>query len=97
MPVALEQQAALPGGAGGIKAGNWRVAFAQHAVLVVDRDAAFVMHEHRARRAERDIGAGAEWRPVAGVLVISGARCAPTRPPASPSFPASADSVGASA
>jgi hypothetical protein len=46
--VALEQQAALPGRARRIEAGDRPVALAQHAMLVIDRQPTLRMHEHRA-------------------------------------------------
>ena len=93
--VALEQQAALAGRAGRVKAGDGLIVGAQHAVLGVDGEAALGVHEHRAHGAERDVGAArrasADCRP---------SRCAEHRlgratPAGMPSLAASSASVGA--
>ena len=70
MAVALEQQAALPGRTGGVKPGDRFVVGIKHAMLVVDGEPAFRMHEHRAQRPERHIGPVAELGPVAGTGVV---------------------------
>ena len=46
--VALEQQAALPGRAGGVEPSDRLIAGTEYAVLAVDREPAFRVHEHRA-------------------------------------------------
>ena len=74
MAVALEQQAALPGRTGRVKSHDRLVAFTQHAMLVIDRQPAFGMHEHRAHRSERHIGPVADLGPVAGAGIMRAQR-----------------------
>ena len=71
MAVALEQETALAGRARGEQSGYGLVVLAKHAVLVIDRECALGMDEHRAHGAERDVRPRAEFRPVAAGLVVA--------------------------
>jgi len=68
--VAFQQQAALPSRTRRIKTCDRLIALAQHAMLAIDREPAFSMHEHRAQWPQRDIRSFAEFRPIAGAVII---------------------------
>ena len=68
--VALQEQAALSGRAGGVEAGDRPITFAENAMLAIDRKPAFRMHEDRTQRPKRDIRPLAERPSVAGALII---------------------------
>ena len=74
MAVAFEEQAALSIRAGGIETGDRLAVFAQDAMLTIDREPAFGMHEHCADRPKRSVRSLAEFGSIAGVLIVFGHR-----------------------
>lgn len=66
VPMALEQQAALPGGTRGIQPRQRLVPVTEHPVLLVNHQPTFTVHKHRTHWAEGHIGAGAQRQPAGG-------------------------------
>ena len=71
MAVALQQEAALAGRAGGKEPGDRFVASPENAVIAIDRETTFRVYEHGTQRTERDIWPCAEPRPVGDSRVVA--------------------------